>query len=276
MLNKDFHSILKKHGFKPRNKGAFGSWVHNDNLTRVGFMSDGKAYLSGHGGTFTFSKPEILDNYLANGKHLNKSKRIKESTNMKQLIESAINKDAVSFKEHIAEELKARMADILETQLDEVSQGTLKSYSKHSQADAVKQNKTYNRAKSGSDEERTAFRKYLNRREGIQRADRLSAVSESQEQLDEVSNKTLSSYIMRATHDAAARRTQGDKLRDLSYRVKDTHDISNALGKNDKVDNLRKAQYDVSKELEKEADKHQDKAIDRHTNILKAMKKIKN
>lgn len=116
--DKDFHPILKKHGFKPKNKGAFASWFHADNPTKIGFARDGKAYLDGWGGTFTFSKPEVLDNYLAKGKHLNKSK-LKESSDMKHLVESAINKDAVSFKEIVESELRARIGEVLEGKLSE-------------------------------------------------------------------------------------------------------------------------------------------------------------
>ena len=117
---------------------------------------------------------------------------------VQKIIQESINENPLEMKEALAEELRNRVAEAISAkmeeaeQIDEISKSTLGSYIKKA-AD----NKAVNDRYAGRTGDRESYAISDKRDQGIKRAvDKLT--KEEVEDLDEVSRKTLASYVKKA------------------------------------------------------------------------------
>lgn len=155
-------------------------------------------------------------------------------------------------------------------QIDELSKKTLYSYAKKADQHSVDFNKVKTAKKTGGPEAagkemNKQIHKAKNRTIGVFKAmDKFSSKNEAVEELDEISKKTLGSYIKKAKDDLGNREAEVTRNRYVDPRgVKDPVKHNNALlmKRAKRRDNINKAVDKLTKEEVQSADKKVEKYI---------------
>lgn len=220
-----------------------------------------------------FIESILSKDYMTAEKEFHKeiSERVNDTI---ESIKREISESLLESKAHKMEEMKDANNNGVcddEEQLDEISKKTLGSYIKKADHEVYRAGRMAALSNRDKDEKgKTEAGEWISKRQkGISKA--VDKLTES-EQLDEISKKTLGSYIKKAGEDyaqTAMKAQQTRSARDRITHLSNTNDFSN-----DELKTVRKAQNDMYDTNSKKELEHIIHARKRQKGISKAVDKL--